>query len=139
MPIEPGLEKALYKTIKKHAKKRVDLLAAFPAELNADFGLFPEVSINVMCGISETDIWLIRKESVQELPLRHLQPGFARPYKYVGNSQHKYSIPDEFSFEFLPNQGKLSLRPLESTKQVNEFSIWLDVANERLLLNWWDI
>ncbi|MBM3655847.1 MAG: hypothetical protein FJW91_02685 [Actinobacteria bacterium] len=129
MPIEPGLEKTLYKLIKKHAKKRVDLFAAFTAAIEANFGLFPEVSILAMCALSEKEIWLLREDSVQEIPLVHLKPEFEKP--------NHLSVPNTFSFQFLPNRGNLSIRPVESTKQINEFSFWLSNLAERENLNWW--
>lgn len=137
MPIEPGLEKTLYKLIKKLTGRKVDLIAAFIASLKSDLGGNLEVPINFICGLSESELWLIREDSVQPIDLKYLKPRFECPYKYLGNSQHSYNLPEEFIFEFLPNSKRMSIRPVESSKQVKEFAIWLTMLAEREKLDWW--
>lgn len=138
MSIEPGLEKTLYKLIKKLTGRKVDLSAAFVANLKSELGGNPEVPIDFICALSESELWLIREDSVQPIDLKYLRPHFECPYKYLGNGQHSYNLPEEFIFEFLPNSKLMKIRPIEASKQVRDFAIWLTMLTEREKLLWWN-
>ena len=136
-PIEPGLEKTIYKMIKKQTGQKIDPFAAFYASLKTDMGVLPEIPVNILLSISEHDLWLIDSDSVQQLPLRYLSPHFPPPYEYIHPGLHKYLIPQEFEFTFLPTEKYIRIRPIEASKQVNEFAIWLTEVAKQDQLNWW--
>ena len=140
MVMDSGLEKTLYKLIKKHTGLKIEINSAFQAKIESDMGILPNVPIFAMCGISDRDIWLIKNDSVLQVPMENLKPTFPRPYTFQGvGGQHSYSIPSEFTFEFLPNSKHISIKPIEATKQIKEFAIWLVMMAQQEKLNWWDL
>jgi hypothetical protein len=136
-PIDPGLEKTIYKMIKKQTGQKVETFSAFQASLKTNMGVFPDVPINILCAISEHDLWLINTDSVQQLPLKYLSPNFPITYRFTKPHSHEYFIPKSFDFIFLPTDKHISIRPIESSKQVNEFALWLTLMVDRDKLNWW--
>ena len=126
--IEPGLEKTLYKLIKKKTGQKVDLLVGFKATIvygNPDQETEPIVFV---CGLSEDSLWLINNHSVQPIPLKYLQPHFQKPEKGV---QIK-----EFKFELLSNRQMMSIQSAEATGD-NGFGILLLWLAERNGYKWW--
>ena len=69
MPIEPGLEKTLYKTIKKSTGKKVDLLAAFRSIMISEIGILPGQPIPMMCCIDVDSLWMVNEETALGIPL----------------------------------------------------------------------
>ena len=126
--IEPGLEKTLYKLIKKKTGQKVDLLVGFKATLV--YGNVGEESepIVFVCGLSEDSLWLINQDKVQPIPLQYLQPLFPKP--------EKGSIIRDFKFELLSNRQMMSIQSAEATGD-NGFGIWLEMLAKRNGYKWW--
>jgi hypothetical protein len=126
--IEPGLEKTLYKLIKKKTGQKVDLLVGFKATIvYGNLGQETEPIVFV-CGLSEDSLWLINDHSVQPIPLKYLQPQFKKPEK---DSQIK-----DFKFELLSNRQMMSIQSVEAAGD-NGFGIWLLLLAERNGYKWW--
>jgi hypothetical protein len=126
--IEPGLEKTLYKLIKKKTGQKVDLLVGFRATLvygNADQETEPIVFV---CGLTEDALWLINEDKVQPIPLQFLQPLFEKP--------EKGSNIREFKFELLSNRQIMSIKSAEATGD-NGFALWLTMLATRNGYKWW--
>ena len=130
MPIEPGLEKTLYKTIKKSTGKKVDLLAAFRSIMISEIGILPGQPIPMMCCIDVDSLWMVNEETAFGIPLIHLMPRFER-YSKSG------PIPTVFEFEMLTNGKLISFRPADATKGPDNFWLWTDALADRNGYSWW--
>jgi hypothetical protein len=137
-PIDPGFEKALYKIIKKKTGRKVnEIYSAFTASLTTEMGPLPGQAINIICVLSDADLWFLEEYSVVPIPLKHLSPVFPHPYENVYGYRIK-AIPDEFVFQYLLDNNKLiRIRPTEATKEIENFAIWLTMLAEQNKFNWW--
>lgn len=130
MPIEPGLEKTLYKTIKKSTGKKVDLLAAFASIMIAQEGILPGQPIPMMCCIDVDSLWMVNEKTAFSIPLMLLKPRFE---KYSKNG----TIPSYFEFEMLTNGKLIAFKPTDATLGPNNFWLWTEMLAKRNGYGWW--
>lgn len=130
MPIEPGLEKTLYKIIKKSTGKKVDLLAAFRSIMISEMGILPGQPIPMMCCIDVDSLWMVNEETAFAIPLVNLRPKFVK-YSKGG------AVPNNFEFEFLGNGTSILFKPTEATSAAKDFWVWTDMLADRNKYSWW--
>jgi hypothetical protein len=130
MPIEPGIEKTLYKMIKKHTGKKVDLLAAFKSIMVSEIGVLPGLPIPMMCCIDVDSLWMVNEETAFGIPLIHLKPQFER---YSKNG----AVPTEFGFELLTTGKLINFKPADASMEPHNFWLWTDMLAERNGYSWW--
>jgi hypothetical protein len=130
MPIEPGIEKTLYKIIRKKTGKKVDLLAAFKSIMVSEIGILPGQPIPIMCCIDVDSLWMVNEETAFAIPLIHLKPRFVK-YSKEG------TIPTNFEFEVLTNGKSINFKPADASMGPYNFWLWTDSLAERNGYSWW--
>lgn len=106
----------------------MDLVVGFTATIVYGESNQETNPIVFFCGLSEDSLWLINEDSVQPIPLKHLQPLFQKP--------EKDATLREFKFELLTNRQVMSIQSAEATGD-NGFALWLLMLAKHNGYTWW--